>query len=612
MLSGSGGIALSVSAAQREIWFAEQQLNTVNRVYKLGEYVEIHGPVDPVLFEAALQQVVGEIDALHVRFVEGRQGPQQIFEPLSDWVMPFLDVSQESDPRTAAQAWMAADVAQPMDLTRGPLYSYALIKLRPDLFFWYQGYHHIVMDMFGFALVARRMAEIYTSLTQGVACDQNLFGSLRQLLDCDLTYRASEQFTQDQEYWMKRFADRPEPARLVGRSSGTPESFIHQATYLSPSKVDKLQVAASRVGARWSRFMIAATAVYAHRLTGAQDVVVGLPVTARQDPVLKHIPGMVSNLLPLRLSVHPDMNPTELIAQVENEVREALAHQRYRGEDLHRALGLPDNIGTTFGPAINIMSFDYDLRFAGYHTATHNISLGLIGDLSIEVWDRRDGSGLQIGLQAHPEVCSADDLTAHQSRFLALLETLAVAEPDQPISRIDILTPAERTRLLVDYNDTARPVAQACLPALFQNKVQTAPEAVAVAFADTTLTYSQLNTCANRLAHLLIAQGVGPEQIVALVLPRSLELVVAILAVLKAGAAYLPVDPDYPPARISFMLHDAQSALLLTDTQTGSGLGDIDLTARLVIDHPDTTELLAGCADTDPTDADLQHPPGLQ
>ncbi|MBV9730435.1 MAG: non-ribosomal peptide synthetase, partial [Pseudonocardiales bacterium] len=184
-MSGNDGVVLSLSAAQREIWFAEQRLNTANRVYKLGEYVEIYGPVDPVLFEAALRRVVGEVDSLHVRFVEGGDGPRQVVEPLSEWPMPVVDVSEEPDPRTAALAWMAADVARPMDLARGPLFSYALIKLRSDRFLWYQGYHHIVMDMFGFSLIARRVTEVYTALARGVMCDENVFGSLRQLLDSD-------------------------------------------------------------------------------------------------------------------------------------------------------------------------------------------------------------------------------------------------------------------------------------------------------------------------------------------------------------------------------------------------------------------------------------------
>ncbi|MGC1732384.1 MAG: condensation domain-containing protein, partial [Pseudonocardiaceae bacterium] len=503
-MSDCDGIVLPLSAAQREIWFAEQRLSMANRVYKIGEYTEIHGPVNPIVFETALRRVVGEVDSLHVRFVEGNDGPRQVVQPSSGGLMPVVDVSKEADPHTAAQAWMTADMARPMDLTRGALFSYALIELRPDLFVWYQSYHHIVMDRFGFALVARRLAEIYTALTEGQECAQNGWGSLRQLLDSDATYRASEQFGQDQAYWIKCFADRPEPTRLVGRSSGPAKSVVHRTAGLSEFATEKVQVAALRSGVRWSRLVITAAAVYVHRLTGAKDVVVGLPVTARQDPVLKRVPGMVSNMVPLRLSVRPDMSLAELIGRVAQNVREAVEHQRYRGEDLHRDLGLPGSSAAPFAPVINIMSFDYDLRFAGHRVTTHNLSVALVSDLSIAVWDRRDGSRLQVDFQAHPEVCSAEELTAHQQRFLGLLETIAVTDPDRPISRIDMLSPDERTRLLVDYNNTAVEVSPACLPVLFQTQAAATPQAVAVISGDTALTYHQLNAAANQLAHTLI------------------------------------------------------------------------------------------------------------
>ncbi|MGH3853478.1 MAG: amino acid adenylation domain-containing protein, partial [Pseudonocardiaceae bacterium] len=607
-MSGSDGIALPLSAAQREIWFAEQQLSTGNRVYKLGEYIEIYGPVDPVLFETALRWVVGEVDSLHVRFVEGSDGPRQIVESSLDWLMPVVDVSDDPDPGAAAEEWMTADVARPMDLARGPLFSYALIKLGPDRFLWYQSYHHIVMDMYGFSLIARRVADIYTALARGLTYDQNSFGSFRQLLDSDSEYRASEQFARDRAYWIKRFTAGLESAGLAGRSSGAPENLIHRASFLSPSSVGKLQAAARRAGVRWSRIMIAATAVYVHRLTGARDVVVGLPVTARQDPVLRRVPGMVSNVLPLRLSVRPGMGLSELVGHVAHEVSELAEHQRYRGEDLHRDLSLPGNIATSFTPAINIMSFDYDLRFAGYRAEVHNISIGLVGDLSIFVWDRRDGSGLRIGWQAHPEVCDEDDLAAHHRRFLGLLETIVDTDPDRPVSRIDLLSADERARLLVDYNGTACAVPQSCLPALFEAQVEITPQAVSVVFEDTTLTYTQLNARANQLAYALIARGMGPEQIVALALPRSPELVVAILAVLKAGAAYLPLDLDHPADRLAFTLADAEAVCLVTVSTASGQLPEAGELPRLVLDDPAMTEELAVLPDHDVGDVDRAAP----
>jgi amino acid adenylation domain-containing protein/non-ribosomal peptide synthase protein (TIGR01720 family) len=605
---------LPLSAAQHEIWLAEQRLGTENCVYKVGVYVEVCGPVDPVLFEAALQHVVGEVDSLHVRFVKGDDGPQQVVGFFSDWSMPVIDFSGESDPSAAADAWMSGDVARPMDLTRGPLFSYALIKLRPDRFFWYQGYHHIVMDDFGNTLIVRRVAEIYTALAHKLACDKKVFGSLRELLDSDSVYRASAQFAEDQAYWIKRFADRPESSGFLGQSSRMPECVVRRTARLSPSGLGKLRMTARRARLPWSVIVIAATAVYVHRLAGAHDVVVGLPVTARQDRVLKRIPGMVSNVLPLRLSIRPDMTLSNLIGHVAQEVREVLAHQRYRGEDLHRNLGLPGKIGQSFAPVINIMPSDYDLRFAGYRATTHKISVGLISDLSIVVWEKRDGTGLWIDWQVHPEICSLNDLAAHGQRFVRLLETIAVTDPDKPIGRIDLLTSEERHQLQNTWNDTTTPLPAACLPKLFEQQVTRTPNNTAVIFQDTRLSYAQLNAAANRLAHLLIARGVGPEQIVALALPRSAELVVAILGVLKTGAAYLPLDPDYPPARLAFMLTDAAPAMVITTTPLEAALPDSHPIPQLIIDDPHTCTTLRRQLVADPTDnhrpADLlpHHP----
>lgn len=604
-------VALSLSAAQREIWLAEQQMSPGNRVYRVGEYMEIGGPIDPVLFETALRLVVTEVEALHVRFLEGSDGPRQVVEPFSSWLMPAVDLSEETDPEAAAQRWMAAEVDRPMDLACGPLFSYALVKLGPTRFFWYQGYHHIVVDWFGLSLVQRRVAERYTALVDGQVCREDVFGSLRDLLESDSAYRASALFTQDRDFWIGRLGDQPEPTRLVGRSSGTPAKFLHR-TVVSSMSADRLQSAAQRAGVRWSRIVVAATALYAQRLTGAHDVVLGLPVSARQDPVLKRIPGRVANVLPLRLSIRPETPFCELVAQVAREVKGVLAHQRYRIEDLHRDLHLPDD-SDYVEPAINIMASDHDLRFAGYRGTTHTVSAGLIGDLSIGVWDSRDDAHLRIGWTANPEVCSADDLAAHQQRFLGLLQAVAVADPDQPIGRMEIVTPEERHWLRVGYGDTVRPVAPTCLPELFEAQVSATPTATAVVFDKTVLSYGELNRRANQLAHALMARGVGPEQIVALSLSRSVELVVSILAVLKAGAAYLPVDPDYPAERIAFMLADARPALLLTDVRTataqaaaggltGTELTGNDVATRLVLDDPFTVELLGGQVESNPSD----------
>ncbi|MBN2911031.1 amino acid adenylation domain-containing protein, partial [Polycladomyces sp. WAk] len=596
-----------LSGAQSGIWFA-QHLDPENPIYNAGEYIEIHGPIDPALFESALRQAVMEAESLHLRFGEDEDGPWQIIDPSSDWPFHVIDLSGEPDPREAALAWMKDDLARPVDLKRGPLFTQALFKVAPDCFLWYQRIHHIAMDGYGFSLIAKRVAQIYTSLVQGLPCDQGAFGPLHLILEEDAAYRASEQFERDRQFWLERFADRPEVVSLADRAQRTSRSFLRRTAYLPPSALERLHATARNAGVSWPDVVISATAAYIHRLTGARDVILGLPMMCRLGSVSLRIPGMVMNVLPVRLSMRPDMSLSELVRQVSQEIREVRGHQHYRHEDLRRDLKLVGENRRLFGPLINVMPFDYHLSFAGHRATTHNLSAGPVDDLSINVYDRADGKGMRIDLDANPAVYSADDLEVHRQRFIRFLETISAADLHEPIGRLELLLPEERHRVSVEWNDTAHAVPEANLPEQFQAQVARSPEATAVVFEDAALRYAELNARANRLAHLLIAQGVGPEQIVALALPRSIEMVVGLLAVLKAGAAYLPLDPDYPADRLAFMLEDARPVCMITSAKVVSKLPDASAMPQIVLDEPDTVERLGRYPDTDPGDSDRIRP----
>ncbi|MBV6697676.1 non-ribosomal peptide synthase/polyketide synthase [Kitasatospora aureofaciens] len=564
-MSRPEGTVHPLTAAQREIWFAEQRSSTGGPAYRIGEYLEIHGPLDTGLFERALRQTVGEAEALHVRFLDGGDGPVQV-RTVRDWELPLVDLGAAADPHAAAEAWIAADLARPVDLAEDVLFGHALIALGEDRFAWYQAYHHIVMDGFGYALVARRVAEVYTALVEGREPGPSGFGTLAELVAGDLAYRASEQAGEDRAHWTGRLAGRPEPVTLANRPAA-PErrsDGVRKTALLPPGRPEALEAAADRAGVRWSRLLIAATALYLHRMTGARDLVVGLAVPARPEEALAAIPCTLSNVVPLRLSVRPDQRLGDLVAQVAAEVRGAVAHQRYRGEDLQRDLGLPGGIGTALSTVVNLISFDYRVTFAGHRVTARNVSTMAVADLNVVAWDRRDGTGPRIGLKADPERYGDEELTEHQLRLMRLLDTIATADPDQPVGRLDVLSDEECRRLLTS-GDGGPALPAATLPALFEAQVRATPDAPALVAGDRTLTYAELNARANRCAHALIARGAGPERLVGLALPRSVEQVVAVLAVAKAGAAYLPVDPEYPKARIAHMLADARPVLVLDD-----------------------------------------------
>ena len=573
---------LRLSAAQLGIWFA-QQLDPSSPAYNIGEYIEIHGPVDPILFERALRQVVAETDALRVQIIDHAGDPRQLIGPPSSWSMPFIDVSTEPDARAAAESWMQADLARPIEPTRGPLFGYALFKAADNRFYWYARYHHIVMDAFGMWLIARRVANVYTQLTIGRTTHDGSFGSLAVLLEEDANYRASEQFAQDRRYWIDYLADRPEPVTLRGRASSDSRGFLRNTAYLPQRSADDLRSIARRPGPSVAQIISAATAIFLHRLTGAKDLVFGLPVAARSD-VLRRTPGMVSNVLPLRAAIRPDMAVSEVLGQTSWQMRRVLKHQRYQITDLRRDVGGIANGETLFGLSVNIMRFNYDFSFAGNNAVAHNLSLGPVEDLSIAVYDRTDGGPLRVDFDANPTFHTAADLADHQQRYLRLLT--AIGDPEVAIGRLEILSAAERHTILQDWNATERVLAAATLPQLFAAQAAATPDAVAVVFGDEQLSYGELEGRANQLAHQLRALGVGAESVVGVCLERSLELVVSLLAILKAGGAYLPLDPGYPRERLSFMLADAGAAVLISASRLRDRL-DAPGVRRLELDRED-------------------------
>src|SRR5206468_9338252 len=208
------------------------------------------------------------------------------------------------------------------------------------------------------------------------------------------------------------------------------------------------------------------------------------------------------------------------------------------------------------------------LQLPGILTSPEPVNLDTARfDLTFELAERRapDGTaqGIEGAIEYRTDLFEQSSVQAIGERLVRLLER-AAAEPDRPIGQLDILSPTERKQLLVEWNDTEQPLSAANLPSLFEAQVALAPEATALIFEQIQLSYAELNARANRLAHYLISQGVGPETVVAIALPRSIEMVVSLLAILKAGGAYLPLDPDYPPQRLDYMLGDARPACVLT------------------------------------------------
>ncbi|MFC7728919.1 amino acid adenylation domain-containing protein [Actinomadura keratinilytica] len=587
-----------LSSAQRAIWYA-QQLAPDTPIH-IAQYIEIEGPVDHELLDRVARIAAHEVEALHVRLAERGGEPGQILDPDPSATIPLVDLSGAADPRAAARAWMRARLAEPLPLDADRLYVTALLRLAPGLHWWFLRAHHVILDAYSGSIISRRAAELYTRLARGEEYRPAPRGSYREVLAEEAAYRESDRFRRDRAYWTERFADRP---LAVGLSDGLAEptaDYHSRVARLSPEETAALAAGARRLRTASPALAIAATAAYVARMTGTDEVILGMAVAGRASELALATPAMMATILPLRVAVRPDMTVEELVRTTSRTAARLLRHQRYRREDLLRDLRLLGERRRLHGPVINIMAFDYRLDFAGLPGRMHALTTGPVDDLSINIYDNFDGAGLRVDFDAHPALYTPGEVAAHQERYLRLLRALGRVDPATRLGDVEIVDAAERALVLKKWNDTAVPVPPAVVPDLVEAQAARTPDAAAVAHGGATLTYAELNGRANRLARHLIGSGVGPEDRVGLALPRDVDLVVAALAVLKTGAAYLPIDPAYPADRIAFMLDDAAPACVVTTSATTLPEG----APRVELDALD----LAEYSDADVTDADRVRP----
>ncbi|SDT38052.1 nonribosomal peptide synthetase DhbF [Streptomyces sp. TLI_053] len=590
-------------ATQAAIWYA-QALDPDSPVYNTGDAVEITGPLDAGLFESALRRTVDEADALSAVVVaqdpadpEGTgadtdPAPRQRLLPGRPWTLHHLDLSAEADPEAAAEAWMRADLARPVDLAEGPLFTQALVRLAEDRHWWYQRVHHLAVDAYALTLLTGRVAELYTALAAGTRPSDRTFATPAEVAAEEAAYRAGAEHAADRAFWRDRLDGADAPATLPGGTPAGPAGLPRLTAALPAGTLPRLEAAAKAARATWAELVIAATAGYLHRLAGTEDVVLGLPLANRRGPAALRTPVATANVLPLRLAVRPRDTAAELLRRVVLEVRDVRRHQRYPLEDLRRDLGLTGTRRALFGPMVNIKAFERDLDLAGLPGTVRNLAAGPVDDLALAVSPGPDGA-LRIGLEAHPDQYGADALAAHRDgllRYLDGLATLLLDAPHTPIARIDLL---DREALDRATAGRTEPPATRTVPALLADLAVRTPDAVALRSGATTLTFAELDAASSRLAHRLTALGVRADTPVALAMPRGADTLVAMFAVLKAGGACLSLDLTHPRQRTADILDDTRPVCAVGTAEALAALPGAADRPAVALDDPAVRAALA-------------------
>ena len=556
---------LPLSTAQRGMWIG-QAVSPPGSIYNIAEAIELHGVIDPPLLQQALREVTREMETLRTRIVQRAGLPRQLVMDRFEDSIELLDFAGETDPRAAATQWMTREFSAPFDFASSALWVSTVLRLSDDHWFWYHRAHHIILDGYSGGMVVQRVAELYSALRQRRLPAPTAYGSLSTLIESEATYRASDRYARDRAYWMERMSDLPPAVTLTRRQPKLACGLMRATGILPVSVTHALREQIKGMNVSLPQALIALVAAYYFQMTGAEDLVFGMPVTARVSGVMRRCPGMVANALPIRLAMSWDMTTMELFAQVSRAVREALRHQQYRYEDLRRDLGLLNLSGHIARLGINIEPFDYELTFDGVPATPHNLSNGQMEDLTVFIYDRSDGNGLRIDIDANPALYGAAEMEAHQRRLCRLIETVAT-RPGMRLDEVSLLDAEEYDRITRGWNETSDTRTVATVPALFAQQVAMTPEAPAVLFdrhAAHTLTYRELDRRSSLLARRLVSQAIGAGDLVAVALPRSELVPVALMGIMRAGAAYLPLDLDTPPARLSLIWDDARPACVLT------------------------------------------------
>ncbi|MFC9516515.1 non-ribosomal peptide synthase/polyketide synthase [Nocardiaceae bacterium NPDC056970] len=594
---------LPLSAAQRGIWFAQHLIESVP--IAIAQYIEIVGDLDVHGLSAAAVETARELGTGMFRIVEIDGEPYQRIDDSINTRTTHLDFRGEADPAATAQDWMRREYSTPTDLLTDRLFEFATLRIGESHYYWYTRIHHIALDGFGSMTFVNRTAARYTASVAGeVLADWNPSG-LREISEDEARYRTSTRFATDRQYWAERTRDLPHPISLAGRSADVgPHSL--RATGPLPEAAESAirRLLDAHDGITLASVVIAAVGAFLSRLTGEDDVVLSLPVTARTTAKLRRSGGMVSNVVPIRLDTGGGVTCAELARRVQIELTGVLRHQRYRHEDMRRDAGAGGGRRGFFGPAVNVMMFHDTVRLGRDTGRLHVLTTGPVEDLSVNIYPAAAGVGAHIDFEANPNLYSPGDLTAHHARFLEFL-TAFVESAGSAVGDVDVVHADERAAL-VPLRGPAAPAPQ-LLPDLLRLGADRNPDNVAVASASGEVTYRELDALSNRLARLLVARGAGPETFVAIAMPRSAEALIALWAVAKTGAAFVPIDPRLPVDRIVHMLGDSGAGIGLTCVAERPGLPG-ESTDWIVVDDDATPVAIESFSLAAVTDADRTVP----
>jgi len=576
-----------LNALQAAIWL-DQQLFAGRPIYNTGQVLSIRGRLRFDLFESALREVVAESPGLRL---PPRSGPLS-------FDLGLLDLRNESDPAAAADRWMRNEMSAPIPLDDGALFRFTLISISDEHTLWFQKFHHIIMDATSRRLLGARTAARYRALRFGDLLEPLNAATPEGLFDLEGQYLASQRHADDRRYWLEQFSRWPGPLHETDRqNTERARSGVHGriSFALKPADFSKLESAARRLNSSAARAILALTYVAFARLYARYDIVLGFELANRSDAMAKQAIGLLARPAPMLLTLDPAVSVADAVRAIDARRAQNYPHRHFPVQDIVRDIGITrKGHHGLFDVIVNYLPLLYDFSFEDSPVEVTNLSYGFATPWAITAASTGLDRDIDVTVDFDPGLIH-NELAAQMASCIETLLLSGLDDPSCPIGSLPIMGQASRDRVLRLASGEAAVLPEtATLTSLFTAQAERTPEAIALIFGTQQIDFATLHARAARLARRLAALGVRPGVIVGIALPRTPDLAVAVLAVHKAGGAYLALDPTYPAERIRFMVADAKSPIILTDSTLASSFSDSG--ARVLTE----TEVSAGAEELEP------------
>ena len=558
-----------LSFGQERLWFLHQ-LDSANAAYNLRTAVRLQGNLNVPALANSIQDVVDRHESLRTTIVADNGRSQQQIQQQQKLPLPITDLTtiQGTQRKTAVKQQTDAEAQAPFDLVNGPLFRAKLLKLQPDEHILLLTMHHIVSDGWSIGILIREIATLYRAKIANQPTPlSDLTVQYADFATWQREWLQGEILDEQLAYWREQLQDTAVVDLPTDYPRPAVQTFAGARHYfnIAPDIADQFHQLTQAENTTLFMGLLGAFNILLHIYSRQTDITVGTPVAGRNRQQLESVIGLFINTLVMRNQIEPQATFRDFLKQIRQTTLDAFAHQDVPFEKLVEELHPPrDPSRTPYFQHLFILQNapmqTVELPELSLSTLQPNKASSLF-DLTLTMWD--DTQGMRGYLEYNTDLFTDGAMAQFVTHFQQLMAHIG-QQPDTPIAQLSALSLAERTQLLSEWNATERPYPNHTLSQLFSQQVQQTPNAVAVSAVDGDLTYAQLEAKSDQLAAYLRQFDIQPDSLVGLALPRQTAMLVAILGILKAGAAYLPLDPSYPAQRLQYMLEHAQASLLIT------------------------------------------------